>query len=145
MNDIKGKLVELEIPRKAEYVVIARLVSGALARKMMLDQDTVDDIKLAISESCNTILKSPESLSTDKISVGCFLSEDELNLIIRDKGFEPKEKAVTKMSEKLYSPEDEENLRVCLIQSLVDDIEYLSSEGRHYIKLTKKASTLPQI
>lgn len=143
MNEITEKLVELEIPRKAEYVVIARLVSGALARKMRFDPETVDDIKLAISESCNTILRSPKSLSSDNIKVSCSLSGDDLKVIVKDKGFEQGEITLQEEIESLEA-DDEERFRVSLIRSLVDDLKYLSSKGRHYIQLTKKADSLQE-
>src|SRR5205085_6569535 len=44
----------IEFPRKPEYVRTVRQAIAALARLHGADDDVVEDIKLAVSEACNT-------------------------------------------------------------------------------------------
>ena len=46
----------VEFPRKPEYVRTVRQAIAALARLHGADEDVVEDIKLAVSEACNTAL-----------------------------------------------------------------------------------------
>jgi serine/threonine-protein kinase RsbW len=51
-----GPELDLEFPPKPEYVRAARLAIGALARLHDVPDEVVEDIKLAVSEACNTAL-----------------------------------------------------------------------------------------
>ena len=50
----------IEFPRKPEYVRTVRQAIAALARLHGADEDVVEDIKLAVSEACNTALAPGE-------------------------------------------------------------------------------------
>ncbi|HEX2196059.1 MAG TPA: ATP-binding protein, partial [Actinomycetota bacterium] len=55
-------LVRLEIPPQSAYVAIARLAITSLGRGAGLDEEKLDDLKIAISESCaNAVLAVQES------------------------------------------------------------------------------------
>jgi serine/threonine-protein kinase RsbW len=47
----------LEIPPVAAYVNTARLFVGAVARHFGIDEGSVDDLKLAVSEACNGAIR----------------------------------------------------------------------------------------
>jgi len=46
--------VELEIPARSVYVGVVRLALASLARGAGLDEEKVDDLKIAVSEACAT-------------------------------------------------------------------------------------------
>jgi anti-sigma regulatory factor (Ser/Thr protein kinase) len=52
--------LELEIPPKPAFVRTARHAVAALARLAGAPEDLVEDIKLAVSEACNTAVAGPE-------------------------------------------------------------------------------------
>lgn len=58
----------LEIPPEAAYVSTARLFVGAVARHFGVDEDSVEDLKLAVSESCNAAIRV-RSLETEDRSI----------------------------------------------------------------------------
>ena len=48
-------VLELEIPPRAEYIAIARLVVSSLASsRRALGDERIDDLKLAVAEACTT-------------------------------------------------------------------------------------------
>ena len=48
---------ELSFPLKAEYVSIARLTVSGIANRAGFDIDTIEDIKVSLSEICNRLIK----------------------------------------------------------------------------------------
>jgi serine/threonine-protein kinase RsbW len=63
-----GRLVSwtLEIPGEAAYVSTARLFAGSMARHFGIDEDAVDDLKLAVSEACNGAIRVRETESANR-------------------------------------------------------------------------------
>lgn len=63
-----GRLISwiLEIPSEAAYVSTARLFAGAVARYFGIDEDAVDDLKLAVSEACNGAIRYRETESANR-------------------------------------------------------------------------------
>lgn len=63
-----GRLVSwtLEIPAEAAYVSTVRLFAGAVSRHFGIDQDAVDDLKLAVSEACNGAIRVRETESANR-------------------------------------------------------------------------------
>ena len=55
--------VGLTIPMRAEYVSIARLTAAGVANRLGFDIESIEDIKVSLSEVCNLIIKTAENLS----------------------------------------------------------------------------------
>ena len=49
---------ELVIPLKAEYVSVARLTVSGVANRAGFDFDSIEDIKVALAEVCNRLIRS---------------------------------------------------------------------------------------
>ena len=52
-----NELVTLEIPAKAEYVVLGRLALAGLVRERRFSADAVADLKLALTEACTNSIR----------------------------------------------------------------------------------------
>jgi serine/threonine-protein kinase RsbW len=48
--------ISLTLPCKAEYMVLCRLVVGALGASEKLDEELIADLKVAVTEACNCFL-----------------------------------------------------------------------------------------
>jgi serine/threonine-protein kinase RsbW len=51
--------VSLVVPCKPEYVVLCRLVAGALGAREALDEELIADLKVVVTEACNCFLAEP--------------------------------------------------------------------------------------
>jgi anti-sigma regulatory factor (Ser/Thr protein kinase) len=56
VNLMDGARVELVIPLLAEYVSIARLTLSGVANRAGFDFDTIEDVKVSLSEVCNRLI-----------------------------------------------------------------------------------------
>src|SRR5437868_14989820 len=53
----QDRLVRLTIPAKAEYITLGRLALTAIARVRPLSQETLSDLKLALTEACTNSVR----------------------------------------------------------------------------------------
>ena len=129
-----GTVVALTIPAKAEYVVLSRLALSGLARLRPLDDDTLADLKLALTETCsNSIRHAYEDPGHGKVDIRYELSDESLVVEVRDEGpgFEARSRPLD-----LAEP-DEGGLGIAIIRALVDELEVGSDERGSRLRLTK--------
>jgi serine/threonine-protein kinase RsbW len=56
-TDPSVPVVSLKIPAKAEYITLSRLALTGLARWASLSDETLSDLKLALSEACSNSVR----------------------------------------------------------------------------------------
>ena len=77
--------VDLEIPARSPYVGVVRLALSSLARTAGLDEEALDDLKIAVSEACaNAVLASEEAGSEQPIVIRWTEEQDKLIVDISD-------------------------------------------------------------
>ncbi|KKK57482.1 hypothetical protein LCGC14_3054000, partial [marine sediment metagenome] len=57
--------VSFKIPAKREFVGLVRLAVGGLSQVTSFDVDTVEDLKLVMSEICTSMINSSPDEDTD--------------------------------------------------------------------------------
>lgn len=50
-------VVTLEIPAKAEYLVLCRLALAGLLRDLDFSEEAISDLKLALTEACSNSIR----------------------------------------------------------------------------------------
>lgn len=124
-------VIELEIPARAEYVGLVRLVVSSLASgRRVLPDERIDDLKLAVSEACTNAIEAHNDIEVDeRVLVRCSEAEDRLEVSIQDRGqgFDPEslpEHPPVTDPERLNF---ERGLGIPLIRTLVDEVAFESS------------------
>jgi serine/threonine-protein kinase RsbW len=59
-----GDEVRLSVPARSEFVHVLRSVTGAVAGRLPLSLDDVDDLRLAVDEACARLLSLPAAPRT---------------------------------------------------------------------------------
>lgn len=126
-------MVELEIPAEPEFVGLVRLFVSSLATtRRELADDRIDDLKLAVSEACtNAIDAHSESDTDDRVVVTWADGDDRLEVAVEDRGpgFDlsslPQHPPVTDPERLNF----ERGLGIPLIRSLVDEVDFKTSES----------------
>lgn len=111
---------ELAIPPRSVYVGVVRLALSALARVGGLDEDLIDDMKIAVSEACaNAVIAAEESGTEEPVRVTINDDGDRFVIEIRDMGAPAAEGASSP------APLDatRTDLSMALIRSLVSDCQ----------------------
>jgi serine/threonine-protein kinase RsbW len=130
-------IVRLEIPARAEWVAVARLAVAAVASRQRFSVDDIEDIKLAVAESCTNAIQHGTPDGT--IEIVCEVIAEGIILTVRDRGQGPPLGAVEE--ERIGELGRTEELGVFLIRALMDSVEYTSDvrDGTQLV-MTKRVS-----
>ena len=124
-------VLSLEIPPRAEFVAVARLVVSTAAKsRRALAEDRVADLTLALSEACTNAIEAHDAKDeADRVLVRVDEDDDRLVVTVEDRGpgFDPLElpahPAVTDPNRLNF----ERGLGIPLIRTLVDEVEFSST------------------
>jgi len=113
--------VELQIPALSPYVGVVRLALAALARGAGLDEEKVDDLKIAVSEACSRAVLAGEAEDPGSpVSVTWTDEADRIVIEIADRSGEPSEPTG---SDNSLSFSSRAVMSEALLRSLVDGYE----------------------
>lgn len=130
-EDFEDRVIELSIPAKPEFVGLARLVVSSLAQNRRdLEEDRLDDLKLAVSEACtNAVEAHHQAGRSDPVIVRCFERDQYIEVWVQDRGqgFDeaelPEHPPVTDPQRLNF----ERGLGIPLIRTLVDRVQFAST------------------
>jgi len=122
-----GRSVRLRIPAKAEYVTLCRLALTGLAQLRAMDDATVADIKLALTEAVSNSVRHAYDGSADgHVDIRYELHPDRLDIEVVDDGagFDPDEAPPLGGNEL-----SEGGLGIAIIRTIADEFEIDSKPG----------------
>lgn len=89
MSGVVGgeSVVTLSFPAKADYLLLARLALGGLARRLPVDADVLADLKLAVTEACGNVVRHAYvDGESGPVGVALVVHPDRLEMIVEDAG-----------------------------------------------------------
>ena len=139
MVDTKGAAVEIRLPSRLGYEKVAMGTAASVAKLMGFPEARIEDLKTAVAEACINAIEHGNRLN-GKLSVGVILSSsaDSLEVKVIDSGSGiQKEPAKPDIDRKVSGEEDPRGIGMFLIQSLVDEAEWVKgSQGNDsYVRL----------
>src|SRR2546423_7965441 len=85
--DPHERFIRLTIPARAEYITLGRLTLTAIARVRPLTDETLSDLKLALTEACtNSVRHAYQQGRTGVVEIVYQLEPDRLVVEIADDG-----------------------------------------------------------
>ena len=125
----EGRSVRLTIPARAEYITLGRLALTAIAGVRALSDETLHDLKLALTEACTNSVKHAYGEDGGSIDIVYELLSDRLAVEVGDAGagFEPNggRRGGAGEDELL----EEGGLGIEIIRALTDEVEIAEREG----------------
>jgi serine/threonine-protein kinase RsbW len=111
--------VHLTIPAKPEYVTLCRLALTGISRLHPLSEETLADLKLALTEACSNSVRHAYAGGEGSVEIRYELHEDRLVIEVADdgEGFDP----VAASGEEAELAEG--GLGIAIIRSIADDLE----------------------
>jgi serine/threonine-protein kinase RsbW len=124
------RTVKLTIPAKAEYITLVRLALSGLSHLRPLDEETLGDLKLAVTEACsNSVRHAYRDGREGSVDVVYELHSDRLVVEVCDDGEGFTAENSTGVGETGLS---EGGLGIAIIRELADELELgpgLSGKG----------------
>ena len=121
--------IELQLPSKLGFEKVAMNTAASVARLMGFGDERIEDLKTAIAEACINAMEHGNKLD-EKLSVGVVLSmgSDSLEVKVVDTGSGPQgQAAAPDIDKKMQEEEEARGMGMFLIESLVDEVEWVSS------------------
>lgn len=133
MDGSSETVLSLEIPPRAEFVAVARLVVSTAAKsRRALADDRVADLTLALSEACTNAIEAHDAKDqADRVTVRVDEDDERLVVTVEDRGpgFDlmelPTHPAVTDPDRLNF----ERGLGIPIIRNLVDEVTFTSDDG----------------
>jgi serine/threonine-protein kinase RsbW len=118
--------IELVLPLKPEYVSVARLTASGIANRVGFDIETIEDIKVAISEVCTKIVNIGSKVS-DKYSIVFEILPDKLSVrfLCDDKSL------------KCIFRNTTDELSLSIITALMDETELCTNSDSYLLSMSK--------
>ena len=123
----QDRMVRLTIPAKAEYITLGRLALTAIARVRPLSEETLSDLKLALTEACTNSVKHAYGRNgVGSVDIVYELLADRLAVEVGDAGtgFDPNGGPANGDDEL-----EEGGLGIAIIRALTDEVEIGEREG----------------
>ena len=110
--------VRLTIPARAEYVLLGRVALSGLTRSRAPSEETLNDLKLAVTEACTNSVRHAYGESNGTVDIVYELHDDRLVVEVTDDGagFDPIE---VEHADAL----SEGGLGIAIIKALADEFE----------------------
>jgi serine/threonine-protein kinase RsbW len=123
--DNGSSVVRLRIPARAEYITLCRLALTGLGRIRQVPDETLADLKLALTEATsNSVRHAYSSHGDGHVDIVYELQNDRLTIEVLDNGggFEPLSEASLTDGEL-----SEGGLGIAIIRAIADELEIESS------------------
>jgi serine/threonine-protein kinase RsbW len=117
--------VRLTIPAKAEYITLCRLALTGISRLRPLTEDTLSDLKLALTEACSNSVRHAYQKGEGHVDIRYELYPDRLVVEVTDdgEGFDPAH------ARDAQGELTEGGLGIAIIRAIADELEIGTGEG----------------
>jgi serine/threonine-protein kinase RsbW len=133
--------IKFTIPADREFVGLVRLVLGGAASTLPFDDETVEDIKLVLSEICtHVVLAVVETDDRPDLSFKLAMGEGDLTIDVSSPDSQIDIKSIASA---IWDKPQEPLFGLSIITALMDKVELVSNGSSHSVLRLKKFTELP--
>ncbi|HEX4773512.1 MAG TPA: ATP-binding protein [Bryobacteraceae bacterium] len=130
---------ELRLPSRLGYEKVAMSTAASVAGLMGFTDDRIEDLKTAVAEACINAIEHGNRLDASQtVLVVLSIAENtlEVKVVDRGRGAVKSSVRVPDIDRKMHGEEDLRGMGMFLIQSLVDEAEWVNDKrGGSYARL----------
>jgi len=138
----EAEVISLDLPASTEYLVITRLVTALVCRRMGFSEEKEEDTKIALAEAYINVVRHAYRNNhkyINRTNIRYLLYPEKLVIVLKDfgRGFDPY--FVQQYVRRMDAERPERvGLGIFLIKALMDEVEYDSSPaGGTQVRTTK--------
>lgn len=119
--------MRLTIPARPEYITLSRLALTGLARVREFSDETLADLKLAITEACSNSVRHAYDDGHGRVTIVYELDADSITIEVTDDGagFDHQASRVLPDADDL----SEGGLGIAIIRSIADELDIAAGEA----------------
>ncbi len=124
-------VIRLSFPAKADYLLLARLALGGVARDLSIGPELLADLRLAVTEACGNAVRHAYDDGGGSVEVAFVVNEDRLEMIVRDSGAGlelPVIESLLDAEPKPFADPADGGMGIAIIRAIVDELEVRSGE-----------------
>src|ERR1044072_9383613 len=127
MHPPERRIVRLTIPARPEYIILCRLALTGLARLRPISDETVADLKLALTEATSNSVRHAYGDAEGVVEISYELAGDRLSIEVSDdgEGFDPSGETDLGDLDNL----NEGGLGIAIIRSIADEFDLTRGPG----------------
>lgn len=128
MDELRSS-IELRLPSRLGFEKVAMGTAASVAKLMGFNEDRIQDLKTAVAEACINAMEHGNKLD-ETLCVGVILSvgTESLEVKVLDTGDGPQgQTAAPNIDKKMHEEEEARGMGMFLIESLVDEVEWVSA------------------
>jgi serine/threonine-protein kinase RsbW len=120
-----GDLLKFSIPGKPEYLSVVRLAISSIANCAAFDLESIEDIKVAVSEACMNVVRHGNANDVC-YDVECTIEKDRFTVLVSDScgGYN-----LEGYSDPCLDEPKENGLGIFIIKALMDEVDIYSKVG----------------
>jgi anti-sigma regulatory factor (Ser/Thr protein kinase) len=131
------RLADLQIPARAEFVSVARLVvSSVVDDRYELTNDRLDNLKLAVSEACALAIEFHREAGEAEIAISCESKQEGFDILIHASGNEFAKVKLAHEDLEIGGKTLEGEVGLPFIESLVDGMGLERVEDEDVLRLS---------
>jgi serine/threonine-protein kinase RsbW len=123
-----GRAIRLAIPARPEYISLCRLALTGLSHVRKLSEETLADLKLALTEACSNSVRHAYPEGEGVVEVSYSLAPDRIVIEVSDngEGFDLADRSAAEVDQLT-----EGGLGIAIIRAIADEFELgAGNEGR---------------
>ena len=131
MKKMKTHKYKIRFPSRTDNLEVVRDFVYRLAKKAGFEQDTADQIALAVDEACTNVIKHAHEFNSRRmIDLAVIYTNSQIEIIITDKGkgFDPKSLEEPDLPKYIHEAKMG-GLGIHLMKTLMDDVNYTFNPG----------------
>lgn len=121
--------IELRLPSRLGFEKVAMNTAASVAQLMGFSDERIEDLKTAVAEACINAMEHGNKFDeTQSVGVVLSMGSDSLEVKVHDTGAGPQgHAAAPDIDKKMHEQEEARGMGMFLIESLVDEVEWVSS------------------
>ena len=121
-------VITLAIPARTEYLILARLALAGIGHEVPIEQATLADMKLAVTEACGNAIRHANPDREGVVRIRYAVEDDTIEISVEDDG-----PGIPEPLRRSLPPVEltEGGMGLAIIDALVDDVEIgAGADGR---------------
>ncbi len=130
-----NEVVRISFPAKAEYLLLARLALGGIAREVAVSDELLADLKLAVTEACGNSIRHAYPNDSGQVTVAYAFDADTVEMVVQDEGI-----GVGDTSGEVERLRVDGGMGMSIIRTIVDEVTVEpGADGRGtVVRMTKR-------